>query len=165
MRWEFELHSQVTDARLASEAAPPTATRPAPPPHPALLRVFLAAAIVSSAIHYTHNFVMASMYPPLPPMFPNALAFRIGIAIAWPALTALALWGYTRYVAGQTRSAGWAFIIDSILGVSTIGHFLGPSPEIPAFFFVTIFTDFLTGTAMLAFGLFTLRQSPAAPVR
>lgn len=165
MRWEFELHNQVTDGGLASEAAAPTAARPAPPPHLALLRVLLAAAIVSSAIHYTHNFVMASMYPPLPPMFPNALAFRIGIAIAWPLLTGLALWGYTRYVAGQTRSAGWAFIAYSVLGISTIGHFLGPSPEIPAFFFVTIFTDFLTGTAMLVFGLTTLRQPPATPVR
>jgi len=130
------------------------------PPHAALLRVLLGAAIVSSTIHYTHNFVMASMYPPLPPMFPNALAFRIGIAIAWPLLTGLALWGYARYVGGQNRSAGWAFIAYSILGISTIGHFLGPSPEIPAFFFVTIFTDFLTGTAMLAFGLITLRQPP-----
>jgi hypothetical protein len=115
--------------------------------------------------HYTHNFMMASMYPPLPPMFPNALAFRIGIAIAWPLLTGLALWGYTRYLAGQTRSAGWAFIAYSILGISTIGHFLDPSPEIPAFFFVTIFTDLLTGTAMLVFGLTTLRQPPATPVR
>jgi hypothetical protein len=154
------LHNQATDGRLAGEPAEPMAERPAPPPHVALLRVLLAAAIASSAIHYTHNFVMASIYPPLPPMFPNALAFRIGIAIAWPLLTGLALWGYTRYVAGQTRPAGWAFIAYSTLGISTIGHFLGPSPEIPTFFFVTIFTDFLTGTAMLVFGLVTLRQPP-----
>lgn len=157
--------NQRIDARLTSEAAAPTAARIAPPPHLALLRLLLVAAIISSAIHYTHNFVMASMYPPLPPMFPNALAFRIGIAIAWPLLTGLAVWGYTRYLAGQTRSAGWAFIAYSILGISTIGHFLGPSPEIPAFFFMTIFTDFLTGTAMLVFGLTTLRQPPATPVR
>lgn len=57
--------------------------------------------------------------------------------------------------------AALLFIVYSVLGISTIGHFLGPSPEIPAFFFVTIFTDFLTGTAMLLFGLATLRQSPA----
>ena len=61
--------------------------------HAALLRLLLAAAIASSAIHYTHNFVMASMYPPLPPLFPNATAFRIGIAVTWPLLTGLALWG------------------------------------------------------------------------
>jgi hypothetical protein len=43
---------------------------------------------------------------------------------------------------------------------STIGHFLGPSPDIPPFFFVTIFTDFLTGAAMLGFGAATLKAMP-----
>lgn len=144
---------------MTGELAAPKTKKPAPPPRVALLRLLLAAAIISSAIHYTHNFVMASMYPPLPPMFPNALAFRIGIAITLPLLTGLALWGYAQYVAGRTRSAGWAFIVYSVLGISTIGHFLGPSPDIPVFFFVTIFTDFLTGAAMLVFGCATLRQS------
>lgn len=43
--------------------------------------------------------------------------------------------------------------------ISTIGHFLAPAPDIPPFFFVTIFTDFLTGMAMLVFGLLTLRDT------
>lgn len=124
-----------------------------------LLRLLLAAAITSTAIHYTHNFVMAGMYPPLPPLFPNALAFRVGIAVAWPMLTGFALWGYAQYVAGNLRPAGWAFVVYSVLGASTIGHFLGPSPDIPVFFFVTIFTDFLTGTAILVFGISTLRRA------
>ena len=129
------------------------------PPHTTLLRFLLGAAIASSTIHYAHNFAMASMYPPLPPLFPSELAFRIGIAVAWPLLTGVALWGYSQYVAGNVRRAGWAFIAYSVLGISTIGHFMGPSPDIPALFFVTIFTDFLTGTAVLIFGLATLRQS------
>lgn len=142
---------QVVDTRSAAELEPA--------PHITLLRVLLAAAIASTAIHYTHNFVMASMYPPLPPTFPNAFAFQIGIAVAWPLLTGVAIWGYARYVAGHMRQAGWAFVVYSVLGVSTIGHFLGPSPDIPTLFFVTIFTDFLTGTAMLVFGIATLRAS------
>ena len=134
-----------------------------PPPHVPLLRFLLAAAIASSALHYAHNFVMADMYPPLPPLFPNALAFRIGIAIAWPLLTGMAIWGYTRYVAGHVRQGAWAFIAYSFVGISTIGHFLGPSPDIPPFFFATIFTDFLTGMAMLGFGIATLRQPQTSP--
>lgn len=125
----------------------------------ALLRVLPAAAIASSALHYTHNFVMASMYPPVPPLFPTPTAYRIGIVFAWPLLTGVALWGYAQYVAGQMRRAGWAFVVYSIVGIATIGHFLGGSPDIPAFFFITIFTDFLTGTAMLLFGLATLREA------
>jgi hypothetical protein len=143
----------------ASELSPPAAERAVPPPHVALLRLLLVAAITSSAIHYTHNFVMASMYPPLLPLFPNAVAFRIGIAVTWPLLTGIALWGYAQYLAGDLRRAGWAFVVYSILGISTIGHFLGPSPDIPTFFFVTIFTDFFTGTAMLVFGIVTLRRA------
>lgn len=38
------------------------------------------------------------------------------------------------------------------------GHSLGPSPDIPPFSFATDFTDFLTGTAMLVFGIATLRS-------
>lgn len=131
------------------------------PPHVALLRILLGLSIVSTAIHYTHNFVMADMYPPLPPLFPDATAFRVGIAVFWPLLTGLAIWGYARYTAGDMRRAGWAFVAYSVLGVSTIGHFLGPSPDIPTFFFVTIFTDFLTGTAVLIFGIVTLRSARA----
>jgi hypothetical protein len=128
-------------------------------PHLALLRLLLAAAVISSGIHYSHNFVMADMYPPLPPMFPDSRSFQVGIAIAWPLLTGIAIWGYCQYRARNLRRAGWAFAIYSILGISTIGHFLGPSPDVPTFFFVTIFTDFLTGAAMLAFGVTTLRQT------
>jgi hypothetical protein len=127
--------------------------------HLTLLRVLLSAAIASSAVHYMHNFVMASMYPPLPPLLPDAQSFRIGILVAWPALTAVGLWGYTQYVAGRMRRAGWAFVVYSAVGVTTIGHFLGPTPEIPTFFFVTIFTDFITGMAMLIFGIATVRSA------
>lgn len=128
-------------------------------PHLVLLRALLALAIVSTAIHYGHNFSAASTYPELPPIFPSALAFQIGIALTWPLLTAVALWGYREYAGGDLRRAGWAFVLYSALGVSTIGHFLGPIPDIPPFFFATIFTDFLTGAAMLAFGIATLRSA------
>ena len=124
-----------------------------------MLRVLLGLAIASTATHYSHNFVMAEMYPPLPPLFPNELAFRVGIAVAWPLLTAVALWGYGQYVDGHMRRAGWAFIAYSPLGITTVGHFLGGNPDIPTFFYVTIFTDFLTGVAMLIFGIATLRSA------
>ena len=135
------------------------------PPHLVWLRTLLAAAVLSSAIHYAHNFVMASMYPPVPPLFPSALSFRIGIAIAWPLLTGVGVWGYGQYVDGRLRQAGWAFVVYSGLGISTIGHFLAPSPDIPPFFFLTIFTDFLTGGAMLVFGLATLNRDRVLRLR
>jgi hypothetical protein len=134
---------------------------PAPSaPHLKLLALLLGLGITSTAVHYTHNFVMASMYPPIPPVFPSALAFKVGIAIAWPLVTALGLWGYRQYRAGHVRSAAWALIGYSGLGISTLGHFLEPTPDIPPFFIATIFTDFLTGAAILIFGFWTLRETP-----
>jgi hypothetical protein len=129
-------------------------------PHLNLLRVLLVLGIASTTIHYAHNFIMAGMYPPVPVVFPNDLSYRIGIAIFWPLLTFNALRGYARYVKGEMRKAAWDFISYAPLGMTTIGHFLGGNPEIPAFFYVTIFTDFLTGTAMLIFGIATLRSNP-----
>lgn len=128
-------------------------------PHITLLRILLGVAIASTAIHYSHNFVMAEMYPPSPPLFPDELAFRVGIAITWPLLTAIAIWGYGQYAAGRMRRAGWAFIAYSLLGITTVGHFLSGNPDIPTFFYLSIFTDFLTGTAMLIFGIATLRSA------
>lgn len=86
---------QAAEGSAIGEPAPVMGI-PAAPPHTALLRVLLVAAITSSALHYTHNF-------------------------------------------------------------------LGPSPDISPFFFATIFTDFLTGTAMLAFGVATLSGSRRRP--
>lgn len=133
--------------------------QPTAPPHLKLLRILFAAAILSSVIHYTHNFVKASLYPPLPPLLPNALAFQIGIAIAWPLLTGVGIWGYAQYAAGNLREAGWAFVAYSVVGISSIGHFSGPTPHIPLFFFMTIFTDFFTGAAMLGFAVVTLKAN------
>jgi hypothetical protein len=144
----------------ASEAHAATSPQPA---HLGLLRLLLAASIASTAVHYSHNFVAAGQYPTLPPLFPSELAFRIGIAIAWPLLTAVGLWGYREYANGHLRRAGWAFIAYSVLGGSTLGHFLGATPEIPAFFFLTIFTDFITGTAMLAFGAMAIVTAASEP--
>jgi hypothetical protein len=113
-----------------------------------LLGVLLALGIVSTAIHYTHNFVMAEMYPP-----GNVSATRIGILVSWPLLTAVGLWGYRRHAQGRFRAARWALIAYSALGISTIFHFAAGVPQVPPFFFVTIFTDFITGLAVLVFAL------------
>src|SRR5262249_13877707 len=123
--------------------APPLSDRAsrslADPPHLTLLRVLLTLSIASTAIHYTHNFLMADMYPTMPVVFPTALSYQIAIAIFWPLLTARALWAYRQYTRGELRRAGQGFIAYSFLGITTVGHFLGGVPDIPPFFFVTIF--------------------------
>lgn len=122
------------------------------------LRAIIAFNALSTSVHYTHNFVMASMYPPVPVVFPTALSYQIGIAIFWPLLTVLGLWGYRLYREGNIRQSRPLLVAYAMLGFTTLGHFLGGNPDIPPFFYVTLFTDFLAGSALLAFVAWTLRQ-------
>lgn len=124
----------------------------------AALRAIIAFNLLSTSVHYTHNFLMASMYPPAPVVFPTALSYQIGIVIFWPLLTALGLWGYRLYKEGNTRRSRPPLIAYSMLGFTTLGHFLGGNPDIPPFFYVTLFTDFLAGSALLVFVAWTLEQ-------
>jgi hypothetical protein len=50
----------------------------------------------------------------------------------------------------------------AMLGFTTLGHFLGGNPDIPPLFYATLFTDFLAGSALLAFVAWTFRQPAAA---
>jgi hypothetical protein len=38
-----------------------------------------------------------------------------------------------------------------MLGFTTIFHFLADTPDIPVFFFISIFTDFIGGLLLIAF--------------
>lgn len=126
-----------------------------------LLALLVALGIASTALHYTHNFVMAEMYPPVPLLFPTPSSYRIGIAVFWPLLTAVVLWGYREYTRGRYGRARWALIAYSPLGLTTPSHFLGGMVHIEPLFFVTIFTDFATGLAILLFALLVVPRTSA----
>jgi hypothetical protein len=130
-----------------------------------VLRAILAAGIVSTAIHYTHNFVEVSHYPG-----PKSLytVTRVAIVVAWPLLTGIGLIGYRRYSEQRCREAHVALAVYSLTGIATLGHFIYGNPQIPAFFYATLFTDAITGLAVLAFVLWsanTLVPPPAQTAR
>jgi hypothetical protein len=114
-----------------------------------LLTWVLAAGILSTAIHYTHNFIAANRYPG--PGGGSYTFVRVAIVVAWPLLTAIGLLGYRRYRERRYREARVALATYSLTGISTAGHFLYGNPNIPAFFYATLFTDVLTGLSVLAF--------------
>lgn len=118
-----------------------------------LLKVLLAASILSTAIHYTHNFVAVNRYPGPGGDFYTFI--RVAIVIAWPLLTAIGLIGYRRYSEARYNEARVCLITYSLTGLVTIGHFIYGNPHIPAFFYATIFTDTLCGLAILAFVLWS----------
>jgi len=84
---------------------------------------------------------------------------RVAIVVAWPLLTWIGLMGYRRYREGRYREAQVCLAVYSITGIVTLGHFIYGNPKIPAFFYATLFTDALTGFAILAFAVWAVSAS------
>ena len=124
-----------------------------------VLRVILVFSVLSTLSHYTHNFVAIEDYPPGP--VPDAVT-QVLILISWPLLTAIGLWGYREYAAGRFRHARGALITYSFTGLITLGHFTSGNPDIPPFFYATIFTDFIAGVSVLGFVAWASRQERTA---
>jgi hypothetical protein len=118
-----------------------------------LLKAILAASILSTAIHYTHNFIAVSSYPGPGGSFHTVT--RVAIVVAWPLLTAIGLIGYRRYRERRYHEARVCLAVYSLTGLATMGHFIYGNPHIPAFFYATLFTDTLTALAVLAFVLWS----------
>jgi hypothetical protein len=120
------------------------------------LKAILAASILSTGIHYTHNFIAVSSYPG-----PKSLytVVRVAIVIAWPLLTWIGLIGYRRYREGRDGEARVCLAVYSLTGLATLGHFAYGNPQIPAFFYATLFTDALAGLAVLAFVVWSANAS------
>jgi hypothetical protein len=121
-----------------------------------LLKTILAAGMLSTAIHYTHNFVAVNRYPGPKDLY---TVTRVAIVVAWPLLTWIGLMGYRRYREGRYREAQVCLAVYSITGIVTLGHFIYGNPTIPAFFYATLFTDAITGFAVLAFAVWAVPAS------
>jgi hypothetical protein len=114
-----------------------------------LLRAILAFSIISTAAHYAHNFVAIEDYPQSD-LVSNGVV-QVAIIVSWPLLTAIGLMGFRLYAQGRYRRARAFLVTYSLTGLLTLGHFIDGDPDIPAFFYATIFTDALAGLAILAF--------------
>jgi hypothetical protein len=119
------------------------------------LRVILGFSIVSTALHYTHNFVAVEDYPGGGP------AIRVAIVLSWPLLTAIGLYGYRLYTEGRYREAHVCLLLYAPLALLTPAHFLYGEPDVPTVFYATLFTDGLAGLAMVGFVAWSEKISPA----
>jgi hypothetical protein len=80
--------------------------------------------------------------------------------VGWPLFTAIALFSYRLYSRGDYSKAHGVLLSYSFFCLTSLGHFLDGSPDIPAFWFGTIFTDVLAGLAVLAFVVWSARRGP-----
>ena len=116
------------------------------------LRLILAFSILSTASHYAHNFVAAEDYPG------SGTGVQVAIVLSWPLLTAIGLYGYRLYSEGRFRDAHVCLLLYAPLGLLTPLHFVQGNPDIPAFFYATIFTDALAGLAVVGFVIWSVRR-------
>jgi hypothetical protein len=122
------------------------------------LRLLIAFSVVSTAAHYSHNLFQIDSYPG------GGTVQQVLIVLSWPLLTAIGLYGYRLYVRGDLRRAHACLLIYSLTGLITPLHFVSGEPDIPAFFYATIFTDFLAGAAIVAFVVWSAsRPAPRRP--
>ena len=113
----------------------------------AVLRAILAFAIVSTALHYSHNFIELDSYPGAG----GEDGIRPAILLSWPLLTAIGLYGYRLHSRGRFGPAYACLLAYALLGLIPPGHFLDGSPDIAPIWYATIFTDGLAGLAIVAF--------------
>jgi hypothetical protein len=125
-----------------------------------VLKGLIAFSVLSTGIHFTHNFIQVDSYPSQ--LVPPAVV-QVVIVLSWPALTAIGIRGYRLYRDGRLREAHLHLAAYSVLGITTLGHFLEGTPQIPPFFFATIFTDGLAGLSILGFVMLSMRAERQLP--
>ncbi len=125
------------------------------------LKAILAFGIVSTGIHFTHNFVRIEDYPDS--AIPNWVA-QVAIVVSWPIFTALAVHAYRLYVRGDVRAARPRLLWYAAWTLFALGHFTEGNPDIPPVFYATIWTDVLAGALVVAFVVADARRPrrPAA---
>ena len=117
-----------------------------------VLGLIIAFTMLSTALHYAHNFAQIEHYPPTELATNHTI--QIAILISWPLLTAIGLLGFWLYSRAMFPPAYACLIVYSVLGLVTLGHFTEGSPHIGPFWYATIFTDAIGGIALLAFVAF-----------
>ncbi|MBB5853342.1 hypothetical protein ACFQ05_08565 [Amycolatopsis umgeniensis] len=115
------------------------------------LRLILAFTLLSTTLHYAHNVIRAADYPQIEGI-PVGVAATL-VAVVYFVLTAIGLLGYRDYLRGRYWRALVFLMVFSLSGLASLGHFLTGVPQIPAFWFVTIFTD--GAAALLLWGFVT----------
>lgn len=121
-----------------------------------LLRFIIGFGIVSTGLHFTHNFVAIDQYPD---DLVSGTVVQVAILLFWPLFTGIALYAYRLYAQGRRREAHPLLLAYAFFALTTLGHFLDGTPDIAPFWFATIFTDALAGVAVLAFTLWSVKTS------
>jgi multisubunit Na+/H+ antiporter MnhC subunit len=120
------------------------------------LKAILAFGIVSTGIHFTHNFVKIDDYPESP--IPDWVV-QTAIVVSWPIFTWIAVRAYRLYTERGLEAARPWLLWYAAWTLFSLGHFTEGNPDIPPVFYATIFTDVLAGVLVVAFVVLGARRS------
>jgi hypothetical protein len=117
------------------------------------LRIVVGAMLVSTAVHYTDNWLSVGDYAPRSGFVPENPWI---VPVAWLVFAALAVAGYREYVRrGPSTRAHLLLGASSVSGLSTLLHLLYEGNSFAAWQWVSVVSDGLTGAAVLAFALWS----------
>lgn len=125
-----------------------------------ILKAIIAFTTVSTLLHYTHNLIAIDSYPR---SFIPDVVTQVGVGVTWPLFTAFGIAGYRLYAQGRDRTAHVYLLTYSFIGWLTLGHFTAGNPDIPPFFYATIFTDAIAAAAITSFVVWSSRSAGAPP--
>ena len=115
-----------------------------------LLKILLIASIVSTAIHFTDNYLYIEHYPQPDWITPAS------IVRSWIIWTVIGIAGYWLYKNQRFWLSYPCLAYYSFCGLSSLAHYLfGSMAEFSAKMHLFIATDALTGLAILVFTLWS----------
>jgi len=115
-----------------------------------LLKILLIASIVSTAIHFTDNYLYIEHYPQPDWITPAS------IVRSWIIWTVTGIAGYWLYKNQRFWLSYPCLVYYSFCGLSSLAHYLfGSMAEFSAKMHLFIATDALTGLAILVFTLWS----------
>jgi hypothetical protein len=126
-------------------------------PNLRLLNIVFFTAVASSIGHYTDNYLAFDRYPN-DGVGPDVTANSVWIA--WVVFTAVGVAGYLLYRRGDIRRGSALLAAYSVSGLISLGHYTAPGmSELAWCRHVNIWVDILCGVAVLAFAIWSVRQT------
>jgi hypothetical protein len=120
------------------------------------LRLLSAALVVSTAVHFTDNAFKIDEYPAKEP------GGTIGVPLFWLGFMAAGVVGYRLYARGREPAAQLFLFLFAYAGLASPLHYTSPGgSRLEWWQHVSIWTDAVTGLAMLGFVIWSLRRRAA----
>jgi hypothetical protein len=111
----------------------------------------VVGSILVTLFHFTDNYVSIDTYPQ-----PDWISQAV-VAVSWPVFTAFGVVGLVLYRRGQLTRAHPFLVAYAYTGLSSLGHFLsGPPSEFTTRGLISVFTDGIAGSAVLAVALWSI---------